>query len=390
LSITTPRLPEDAWHLITGEYPPQAGGVSDYTALLAEALAGNGTEVHVWCPKVVGTTPSLDGVTVHRINGNWSPTALACLDEQLGCFALPRKLLIQYAPNSWGYKGLNFGFANWLVKRRNAGDDVRVMVHEPFYPWRLWDKPTRWFLAAGHRWMIRTVLSASSRAYISIPAWERRLRTYEPVRRRLITWLPIPSTIPIVSDTVRVSGIRRQLGSQDQVIVGTFGTFSPRIRKMLTMTLAPLLVDHPERVGLLLGRGGKAFAAELLERYPHLAGQLVASGELSAELLSLHLQACDLLIQPYPDGVSSRRTSVMAGLAHGVPIVTTQGFLSESVWAETGCVILTPATDHEAQVAAAESLIGDSLRRSSLSKQACATYTKYFTLEHTVRTILGS
>ena len=33
----TPRAGA-AWHLITGEYPPQRGGVSDYTATLARAL----------------------------------------------------------------------------------------------------------------------------------------------------------------------------------------------------------------------------------------------------------------------------------------------------------------------------------------------------------------
>ena len=38
------------WHLVTSEYPPDIGGVSDYTAQLARALAGAGDEVHVWCP----------------------------------------------------------------------------------------------------------------------------------------------------------------------------------------------------------------------------------------------------------------------------------------------------------------------------------------------------
>ena len=37
-------------HIITPEYPPQPGGVSDYTAQVAEGLAQEGEEVHVWCP----------------------------------------------------------------------------------------------------------------------------------------------------------------------------------------------------------------------------------------------------------------------------------------------------------------------------------------------------
>ena len=39
--------------------------------------------------------------------------------------------------------------------------------------------------------------------------------------------------------------------------------------------------------------------------------------------LAEHVRACDVLVQPYPDGISSRRTSAMAGLALGVAVVTT-------------------------------------------------------------------
>ena len=40
------------WHIITGEYPPKRGGVSDYTYLLARALAEAGEDVHIWTPAV--------------------------------------------------------------------------------------------------------------------------------------------------------------------------------------------------------------------------------------------------------------------------------------------------------------------------------------------------
>src|SRR5262249_13522359 len=40
-----------AWHVLTGEYPPQAGGVSDYTFLLAQSLAAAADTVTVWAPR---------------------------------------------------------------------------------------------------------------------------------------------------------------------------------------------------------------------------------------------------------------------------------------------------------------------------------------------------
>src|SRR5579862_6625194 len=57
------------WHIITPEYPPQTGGVSDYTRLVAEGLAEKGDVVHVWCPARVEDAPrpieSLHQITLH-------------------------------------------------------------------------------------------------------------------------------------------------------------------------------------------------------------------------------------------------------------------------------------------------------------------------------------
>src|SRR5262249_40199976 len=62
------RLKRTAWHLITGAYPPQPGGVSDYTHLVASGLAEAGDMVHVWCPPAAGEPP-------HRPGSDRSPGA---------------------------------------------------------------------------------------------------------------------------------------------------------------------------------------------------------------------------------------------------------------------------------------------------------------------------
>lgn len=373
------------WHLLTGEYPPQPGGISDYTALLAAGLAGRGAEVHVWSPPVEGSAPEVDGVTVHRVAGKWSPDDLARLGDELDKFTQPRRLLVQHTPNTWGYRGLNFHFCKWLVKRKKAGDDVWLMVHEPFYPWLWLDKPARWALAAGQRWMMRTLLAASSRVYISIPGWEKYLRAYETGKRRAMTWLPIFSTIPVVSDERKVEALRRSLKPEGQIVIGSFGTFGGAIGEMLFELLPALLLNHPERIGLLLGRGGEQLAARLRARHPQLSARLHAPGELPPAQVSLNLQACDLLAQPYPDGVSSRRTSVMAGLAHGLPIVTTQGVLSEPLWTETGCVALAAADELDDLRQAAEALLSSSELREGLAARARQAYEQHFALERTLR-----
>src|SRR5205085_12603024 len=58
------------WHLITGEYPPQPGGVSDYTRWVASGLASAGDNVHVWCPPCQTSSVDDSQVIVHRELGS--------------------------------------------------------------------------------------------------------------------------------------------------------------------------------------------------------------------------------------------------------------------------------------------------------------------------------
>src|SRR5713101_9172419 len=82
------------WHLITGEYPPQPGGVSDYTRLVAIELARAGDLVNVWAPGTVASESVEEGTIVHRLPGHFGPKALRVLDSALR--ATPGRILVQY------------------------------------------------------------------------------------------------------------------------------------------------------------------------------------------------------------------------------------------------------------------------------------------------------
>ena len=88
---------------------------------------------------------------------------------------------------------------------------------------------------------------------------------------------------------------------------------------------------------LLLGRGAREFARTLA-----LGERVVAREDLPASEIAALLRVSALALQPFPDGISARRTSAMAALALGVPLVTTDGFLTDPVWRE-GAVALAPA-----------------------------------------------
>lgn len=380
-------MPERSWHLITGEYPPQPGGVSDYCSLVAEALARSGARVHVWTRGRDGVATEADGVVVHRTGGTFAAADLARIDAELEAADGHRRLLVQYVPHAFGHRGMNLPFARWVARRGRRGDVVWTMFHEVRYVFFLRDSPRRWIVAAVTRAMARAVARASSRIYVTIPDWGRMVRALGASAP--ITWLPVPSTIPVVDDAAGVAAIRSALAPSVTSVVGSFGTYSPWIRSQLGAILPPLLEGHPDRAAAILGREGDAFASELLAAHPGLAGRVLAPGNLDRGAASLHLQACDLLVQPYPDGVSARRTSLMAAIAHGRAAVTTSGALTEPIWSESGAAALVPPGDPSAMTREAESLLADPPGRERLEGAARFLYEELFALKRTVGRLIA-
>lgn len=373
------------WAILAGEYPPQTGGVSDYTWLVARALAEAGDQVHVWAP----TTPELAqadlGIDVRRLPGHFGPRALAQLRRDLADLPRPFRILVQYVPHAFGWKAMNVPFAMWLFAQRQ--ERVWVMFHEVAFPLARTQPLKHNVLGAVTRVMAALVARAAERCFVAIPEWDSMLRRLAPGERS-IQLLPVPSNVPTSVEPSLIALARAGMApNATAVVVGHFGTFGGHIVPMLREIFPPLLRSNTRRIGALLGRGGREFAAALVKEHPDLEGRVFASGGLSPEQLAAHLAACDLLIQPYPDGASSRRGSLMAGLGLGMPIVTTDGFLTEPHWRESGAVALAPVSSPTRMIALAEDLLGDPDARKQLRARASALYAEKFALEKTIHTL---
>ena len=304
--------------------------------------------------------------------------------EGLDGFPTPRNLLVQYTPNAWGYKGLNLGFCRWLLARRRArGDEIRVIFHEVAYPWQLRDRPTRWLLAAGHRWMARTLLKAGTHVDVTTPAWERLLKAVAPGDRRPIGWRPVPSNIPVVGDAEAVDAVRRRFAPGGESVVGSFSSFSSLTGPLLAAVLPGLLRDRPDRVGLLIGQGGERMLTPGTS-----SGNLFATGPLTPAQVSAHLAACDLVIQPYPDGITTRRT-MRDGLAGARrPARDQLRAPHRTVLGGNGCRGCgDPPGRSRALV---ETLLADGRQRERLGAAGRAVYESRFVLERTVEALLAA
>ncbi len=238
--------------------------------------------------------------------------------------------------------------------------------------------------------MARDVLKAASHVDVAIPAWDALLRACRPGERRPFALRPVPSNVPVVDNLEGVAAARRRIAPNGGAIVGSFGSFADNIAALLAAILPELLHAHPDCTAVLIGRKGEPLAARLVATHPELAGRISATGGLSPSEASTYLQACDVLVQPYPDGVSGRRGSVMAGLAHGLAVATNAGRLTEAYWAESGGVELAPTAATSATFAAAERLLADPSRRACVGTAGRDLHARRFAIERTVEAILGA
>ena len=102
-----------AWTILTCEYPPHCGGVGDYTAQVARALAVCGDQVMVVCPPQPNAPVVQSGVDVVVLPDVYGRTSRRLIADRLA--DRPATVLVQYVPTGFGLKGANIPWCRWLA-----------------------------------------------------------------------------------------------------------------------------------------------------------------------------------------------------------------------------------------------------------------------------------
>ena len=325
--------------------------------------------------------PPEAGVEVHRLPGGFGARTLDALGRGLAG-AGAGQILVQYVPQGFGMRGMNLPFCVWLFERRRAG--ITIMFHEVAVALR-WQQPLRHnVIGAVNRAMAFALTRAARRCFVVAAAWEQLLRALAPAQAE-ISWLPVPSNVAVVENRAGVRALRKTLVGKGGKILGHFGTARETwIAAQLAAAVPALLRERPNAAFLLVGRDSSDLRGHVLARAPGLHARVHATGPLAPADVSRYLSACDLMLQPYADGVSTRRTSMMAALAHRRPVLTTAGGLTEPLWAQSRAVALVAVGDAAAMGTALAHLIDDAGERARLGAAAGALYTQCFDIAHTI------
>lgn len=356
--------------LITGEYPPMQGGVGDFTRELARALVKQNHEVNV----ITGVSTGEDepGVCVHRVVKSWGLTcwrsiAAVARQEQLDV------LNIQYEPAAYAMRvGVNFLPSR--TARRLIKAPIVTTYHDLLMPY-LFPK------AGPLRWKVVEYLGRRSDATIVTNEEDRARLSSLQFPASSLYLVPIGSNIqPGQAGVFDVADERDRWGvHRDEFTIGYFGFLNLSKGGETLMQAVRLLLDRrlPVRLILVGGRTGTsdptnaAYAAQVdaLMDVLELKAHVSATGYLDPIGASRALSACDVMALPYVDGASVRRGSLMAAIAHGRAIVTTEPRYPIAGLTPEQSVLYVPPNDPPALAQALERVLIEPLLRSNLSKE---------------------
>jgi glycosyltransferase involved in cell wall biosynthesis len=103
-----------------------------------------------------------------------------------------------------------------------------------------------------------------------------------------------------------------------------------------------------------------------------LRGAVTLTGELDDDEAARTLAGCTLIVLPFRDGVSLRRTTLMAALALGRAVISTRAAVPPAALHDGRHIVLVPPADAVALARAMVELADDPDRRRTLGEQARA------------------
>jgi glycosyltransferase involved in cell wall biosynthesis len=332
--------------LITGSYPPMRCGVGDYSRRLAEAIRGQQAGVDVFTSideNLIGREEGL-----HPLARKWSILPMMSLSFRV-YERRPDIVHIQYPTVGYGH---HLGPQALAISLRMLRLKVVTTIHE--FQWahvlrRLSLLP---FLLASNALVFT---SEEERAAIASAApW------LSGKLERASYVIPVGSNIPVAGGPVRAT--------EGGPVVSFFGLFYPgRQVELVVAAFSAVARTHPRLQFRFIGdlhprhRGYfvriKRLVEETLprERVEWLLGK-------APEEIAIALRQSRVCVLPYRDGASFRRTTLIAALALGVPVITTKG-RSTPALLEDGSSVLFAGNENEMAEAVVRAVTNPALSR---------------------------
>lgn len=315
--------------MVSGEFPPQHGGLGDYTNLLCQHLAQLGIEVGVVTSKAAGETARGKGFPVAPAVPRWDFLCWPELGKRIRTMDA-NIIHVQYQTAAYGlHPAINL-LPLALHMAHNPAKVVFTFhdLDAPYTPW-LRGPVRQLAMRAGERRcdaFVATNGADFQTLLASRPGLPSARYHLIPIGANILNRPPLRYTRDLV---------RKKLGAGARtLLLSHFGLLNQSKGLQDLLVAMKILLEQNMDVRLMLigGTTGSSdrtnvpFANEIRAQVQQLglASRVIETGFLDPEQVTAHLLASDACVLPYRDGASFRRGSLMAALEHGLCTVTTR------------------------------------------------------------------
>ena len=336
-------------NILLGRRDMPSDGVEDYSVKLAQALGQLGHPVELCRAKwdCVGTRAAMRTLRAElsSTRGDW--------------------ILLQFTHLMWSRRGFPYRALQAARIARGSGSRLAIVIHDPlaFAGSRWRDKVRRRIQHA----IMRRLAGVADHVFVTVPPeqlpWLRHAS------------LSSTSFVPVGS-SIMPSPTMPEYESEKPFTVAVFGVSSQgeiedisEVKNAVSEALGDLRI-------VVLGRGASEAAPLLSEMTKGSRGSVVVKGIAAADSVSLSLKEADAFLF-VRGGLSCRRSTAVAALAHNLPVVGYQG--EETSWPITEAgVLLGPLRDTTFISRALIRLAEDVPLRRTLRRLSNQTYERYF------------
>lgn len=299
-----------------GAAPAGHSGVRDYGEVLAAELRRIGVDSSTrWVANTGDHALQAIRATAELLGAAWRVTPSG-------------PVVWHYSPVAHGYRGLPGPAVLLGLVLRARGCGVVTILHELAYTHRPGvDGVGGRLRSAAQRLALRAVLGGTTVAVVTTTRRADWLKTFTKDQGPPVEIIPVFPTIPVVASPRGPCG--------DSFVIGVPGYVGDGVRPDLLLDAVRALgaagasgVEGGVRV-VLLGAPGPDHPAGRrwveLAAARGVAGALEFTGPTTARQLSQSYSACSVIALVNEEGPSSRKTTLAAALAHGLPVVSLDG-----------------------------------------------------------------
>lgn len=284
-----------------------------------------------------------------------------------------RWVLVQYTALSWSRRGLPLLFFSVLIALKIRGARIAIVFHDP-HPYGGW-RPVDRLRRVCQKFVMRSAYRFCDTTILTMPLDQVSWLPSDPSKANFI---PVCATLPVIGS----SRCALRNGNETKTITVLAVTDSGDIGKEVAdITHAAMYAaDRLPRVRLMtVGRGSAPSESRFREALKGSLVEFTALGVLPGEEVSRVIANSDVSL--FVRGrISTQRSSAVASIANGVPLVAYADRHLPTPLAEAG-ILGVPYPDSDKLAEATMRVLTDPKLWLDLRERSRGAYEKYFSAE---------